>query len=98
MDVVFTVGRVERGVHLFNIHSAVRVGRMAGGTGPLGRVGVGRVAIQATQALMNPGRGPVIARSGLAEGVRRMALGAESLARVIRDVHRMPITHHRRDG
>jgi len=55
---------------------------MAGGAGRLGGVGVGRVAIQATQPLMHAGRCAIIRRTELAEGVGGVALRAEPLARV----------------
>ena len=58
---------------------------MAGGAGGLGRNGVGRVAIQAAQSLMYPGRCAIIRRTELAEGVGGVTLRAEPLVRIGRE-------------
>ena len=47
-------------------------------------VRVGRVAGGAAQALVYAGGRAVVAAAGAAEGIRRVALRAEALARVVR--------------
>ena len=95
---MFAAGGAKRGVHLFNVDPAVRIGRMAGRARLLCRVGVGRVAIQAAQALVHTRGSAVIGGARLAESVGCMALRAEPLARIVRDLDRVLASGHRRDG
>ena len=82
VDVVLARFRQEGGIHLLDIQTAMRVGRMAGGAGPLGGVGVGGMAIQTAQTLMHAKGGAVILRTQLAKGIGSVALGAKPLGRI----------------
>ena len=46
MDIVLAGGGKISGIHLLDIQSAMRVGRMTGGTGRFRGIGMGRMAIQ----------------------------------------------------
>ena len=84
VDVVQAVGGEETGIHLLDIDAAMGIGGMTGGAGCAGGIGVGAVAIKAAQALMHAGGCAVVPGAELPEGVGRVALGAEALARVRR--------------
>ena len=76
VDVVLAAAAAEGGIHGLDIEAAMRVGRMAGGTGCLGGVGVCRVTNQTTQALVYAARCAVIPGAKLAERIGCVALGA----------------------
>jgi hypothetical protein len=91
VDVVIAVGAPERGIHGFDIESAIRHLRVAGFTGSPGFLRMSRMTAQTADTLVDADAGSIISRPDLQMGFGRMALIAQALSRV-RTHSDLPVT------